>query len=121
MSYNYRTPADETRITETGIIVKRSRILSSQIVVYTAWERQGALSDHSHQTITTIDGAWYGTVGSRRDDSTFRHLPGGSDERIAAVRAHYNACYAEAHAAILAVFPEAANGRRVGGEIEMYY
>lgn len=77
-SYDYRSPADETRTTETGILV-------------------------------------------RRDDSTYRHLRGGSPERIAAVRAHYDALHAEAHAAILSVFPEAETGRRSDGEIEVAY
>lgn len=119
MSYNYRTPANENRATSTGILVRRSRILSTQCVVYSAWERGSVAGSHS--TITSFDGEWYGTLHSRRDDSTFRHLRGGSDERIAAVQAHYAANDAEAYAAILSVFPEAANGERSDGEIELYY
>lgn len=119
MTYPYRTPTDEARALPSGIIVRRIRILSTQCVVYSAWERESVTN--THQTITTIDGAWYGTLHSRRDESTFAHLRGGSDERFAAVRAHYAANDAAAYAAILATFPEAAEGRRSDGEIEVYY
>jgi hypothetical protein len=119
MSYNYRTPTDDIRTTDNGIIVKRTRILSTQCVAYSAWERGDILG--AHQTITTIDGVWYGTLHSRRDDSSYAHLRGGSDERIAAVRAAYAANDAESYAAIVLVFPEAVDGKRSDGDIEVYY
>ena len=119
MTYSYRTPTDEARALPSGIVVKRSRILSTQFVIYSAWERGATTGTHS--TITTIDGAWYGTFHSRRDESTFAHLPGGSPERIAAVRAHYAANDAAAYEAIITAFPEATEGRRSDGEIEVSY
>jgi hypothetical protein len=121
MSYPYRTPANEDRTTSNGIVVQRFRILSTQCVVYRAYERTIGGAFGSHQTVTTIDGEWYGTLHSRRDDSTYRHLAGGSDERIAAVRAHYNATDAEAYEAILAAFPDAASGKRNDGDIEIWH
>ena len=117
--YQYRSPENKTVILPNGIIVQRYRILSTQMVVFQAWEVQNSMGEHA--TITTFDGVWYGTIYSRRDDSTFAHLKGGSDERIAAVRAHYVTNAAEAHTAIIAAFPEAVDGKKVDGEIEMYF
>ena len=118
-SYTYTSPADETRTTEAGIVVRRSRILSTPFVVYQAWEPR--TSSASHSTISTIDGKWYGAIATRCDDSSYRHLAGGSPERIAAVERHYAANYAAAHAAIIAAFPEAAEGKRTGGDIEICF
>lgn len=119
MDYPYRTPNDETRKLDNGIIVRRIRILSTQIVVYSAWEISNFARNHS--TITTFDDQWYGTIHSRRDDSTYCHLRGGSDKRIAAIIAHYDANDVESYAAIIAAFPEAATGKRLYGEIEIEY
>lgn len=117
--YQYRSPENATVILPNGIIVQRYRILSTQMIVFQAWEMQNSMGEHA--TITTFDGVWYGTIYSRCDDSTFAHLKGGSDERIAAVRAHYAAKAAEAYTAIIAAFPEAVDGKKVDGEIEIHF
>lgn len=117
-SFAYRGPANENRALPCGRIVRRYRILSTQTVVYDAWEPANVHSTHS--TITFINGTCYGHIHSRRDDSTFAHLPVGP-ERSAAVRAHYDASDAESYALIVAAFPEAAEGRHVDGRIEITY
>ena len=118
-SYTYRGPANENRTLDNGIIVRRYRILSTNFVAYDAWELTGN-AHRDHSTITFIDGTCYGQINSRRDDSTYAHLPVG-DERSAAVRAHYAAMNAECYAAILAAFPEAVKGKQSGGQIEVSY
>lgn len=69
-----------------------------------------------HGTVRTIDGKVYGRIGTLRSEST---LPAMSVEREREVRAHYEAEYERAYAAIVAEYPEAADGRRDMGEIEI--
>lgn len=119
LMYTYLSPENETRILDNGILVQRWRILSTQFVVYRAYERMSDMG--SHQTIQDTDGVWYGTLYSRRDDGAYAHLKGGSVARIAAVHAQYAKNAAEAYDAIVAAFPESADGTRTHGDIEMYF
>ena len=112
-------PANEDRTLDNGIIVRRYRILGTPVLCYDAWELAEGWT--SHQTMTTMHGVSYGDITSRRNDDTYAQLPGGSPERIAAVRAHYEATYNASYAAILAAFPEAHNGTRSNGTIEVVY
>ena len=102
------------------IAIKRTHILGTRAIVYSAWEPGGI--SHSHTTITTIGGARFGRIHTRTSgEETFAHLRGGSPERIAAVRAWYAAKDEESYAAILTAYPEAADGVRSDGDIEVVY
>jgi len=84
---------------------------------YVAWESSTPTGKHS--TITTIDGEWYGRIGTDPDPEMFEHLTAGSDERIAAVRRAYEHRYQAAYCAIVAEYPEAVMGKMSMGEIEV--
>jgi hypothetical protein len=118
--YPYCSPDNEDRITNDGIVVRRYRMLSTQLVIYDAYElTSGAFGPH--HTTTTIDGRWYGTLHSYvPDNASFHSLPVG-EERSQAVTAHYAANDQRSYDAILEVFPEAVNGHRDNGRIEVWY
>ena len=106
----------DLRVTDYGVYVKRTPIHGTdrkgeRAVVYSAWEPS---EDHGHSTITTIDGVWFGRIGTRRFAC---NLPAGSDERHTAVMAEYEEQYLEAYNAIADVFPLAC-GREDMGEVE---
>jgi len=112
--------------------VRVSRVCGTDEVNYSAWEpttmcaRGNEQLGAAHGTISffpsdeaIFEPGWYGRVGTRRVGEDVLALRAGSDERVAAVVAHIKAQEDEAYAAILARFPEAAKGRRVGGEIRV--
>ncbi len=70
-----------------------------------------------HHTITTEDGECLGQVGTRRIGPEIEALTGGSEERIAACQKDRTEQTREAHAAIMAAFPEARYGKPDGAEI----
>lgn len=85
---------------------------------FTAWERQnGGILGHS--TITTIDGQWYGRIGTRRLPDHLEALPPMTDERYNAVREWQQEQYDEAYILILSEHPwlEKVHYHKVMGEI----
>ena len=99
--------------------VIRSEIIGTRMVVLSAWEpsvRLGSIT-HGHATITTLDGACYGRIGTRRLPAELEALPAMSAVRSAAVGAWQQAQYGEAVAAILAQYPGAIDGVTSMGEI----
>lgn len=89
-------------------------IIGTPTVVYTAWEPSELVGRHS--TVTTYAGEWYGCIGTDPEKSLYDHVPVGED-RSMAVRDAYEQRYEVAYDAIIKAFPEAAGGRRSGGEI----
>ncbi len=81
---------------------------------YTAWEPSTVMGTHS--SIAFIDGECYGKIGTDPDQSLFDGMPIGR-ERSEAVNRAYDDRYAVAYAAILAEYPECADGEFDGGEI----
>jgi hypothetical protein len=107
------------------VTIKSTKIIGTTITVYSAYEPAahglpGAGWDHS--TLTSEDGSdgFLGRIGTRRLPAELEALPAYSDERLAAVGAWQEAQYREAYALILAAHPEAIDGRRSMGEIEVY-
>jgi hypothetical protein len=96
MKTTTNTKANETR-TIGSIKVQRTRLLGTSCYVYTAWEPSACMNRHG--TITTIDGAWYGRVGT---------LTYKTEE-----------C-AVAYAAIESAFPEAVGGKRDLGAVDVW-
>lgn len=82
--------------------VKRTRIIGTDQVVYTAWEPYDR-----HGTMTTIDGKLYGRIGTRPLTAELDALPRGTRERVLAVDSYHRAQYGEAYDAIVAAYPEA--------------
>lgn len=99
--------------------VRKTRIIGTRCVVYSAWEPSSLLGKHGTVT-TNAYGDWIGRVGTRAISPEVEKMKGGSPERCAAVDAHHKAQYEEAYAAIIARYPEAAEGRRDMGEIEIW-
>ena len=108
---------NETRQLE-AFKVQRHRILGTRIMVYAAWERSSVMGKHS--TITTIDGEWYGRVGTRHLPAWMNALPAMSDERSRIVGEYHDAQYGEAYDIIRRAFPEVCEyaARESMGELE---
>ena len=101
------------------IKIDKYTIIGTNITKFAAYEpttfdrNQGYL----HSTIThSLDTVCYGQIGTRRPTTP---LPTSPEDRYTAVMAHYNAQYEEAYALIIAQYPEATNGLRDMGEIEI--
>ena len=88
---------------------------------FSVWEPTsvGGSGGHSHSTITTIDGKWYGRLGTQALPAELDALPALTNERIDAVQAHYDRLYLEAYTLIETAFPSAAAGRQSMGEIDI--
>jgi hypothetical protein len=98
--------------------IQKTQIIGTETTVYTAWEPSTPCGRHG--TITTIDGEWYGRIGTDPDPEMFEHLPVGSDARIAAVKRAYALRYEAAYLAIIAKYPELIQkGTMSNGEIEV--
>jgi hypothetical protein len=99
-------------------IIKRTPILTTTTVVYSAWERSAGICGQ-HSTVTSDDDGWLGRVGTRALTPELAALPQGR-ERWDAVDAYHEEQYQAAYAAIVAAHPEAAEGKRDMGEIVIY-
>jgi len=102
-------------------VVKKYSILTTNLVVYEAWEPSPSTITAAHRTITTMQGEWYGRIGSRNLPPEVEYLPAGSNERIYAVGKWHEDQYEEAYKLILQAFPEAEGGRRSMGEISLHW
>jgi hypothetical protein len=107
--------SNETRPLDGGYIVQRYKILGTDIHVHAVWERYS-----NHSTMTTINGEWYGRIGTRRLPAFMEALPAMSDERSRIVGEWHDAQYAQAYEMILRAFPELIPTRQSMGEIETY-
>lgn len=87
----------------TKIVVREVQIVDGR-KAYTAWERQDGVAC-GHSTITTIDGVWFGRIGTRRLPAHLEALPAMTEERLEAVREWQRGEYAEAYDLIYAEHP----------------
>ena len=94
----------------SDIIVKRTRIITTPFVVYSAW-----VPYCNHGTFMYIDGVKLGKVGTERNDA-LESMRG--EERMRAADAFRTSRYAVAYAAIVAEHPHLATAPRCMGEIE---
>jgi hypothetical protein len=102
------------KMTMTTRIIQRFRVITTNTIVYQAWEPGTLMGRHS--TVTFFDGRCFGRIGSDPDGSIYDGIPVGA-ERSAAVKRAYDERYAVAYEAIIRAFPEAADGKRDMGEI----
>jgi hypothetical protein len=84
--------------------VERYRILGTRTMIYCVWEPSSPMGGHS--TITTINGEWYGRVGTRRLPAWMESLKSMSDERARIVGEYHEAQYQQAYEIIRNAFPE---------------
>ena len=97
-------------------VIEKYSIFTTDFVVYCVWEPSAIMWRHS--TITTINGKWYGRIGSRPLPPEMDKIPVGP-ERLAAVRKWQEDQYQEAYNLIIGAFPEAQAGSRDMGEITL--
>lgn len=88
--------------------VRRTRIITTDMVIYSAWlEIVGAIHESPAHSITTdgVTGAWLGRIGCDVPKERYDHLPAYSRERSEAYRAAQEERHRIAYAAIYAVYP----------------
>jgi len=96
-------------------IVARFSVIGTKMIVYEVWEPSSLMGRHS--TVRTINGEWYGRLGTKSLPYEIDQLPAGSNERLLAVGRWLDQQYEEAYRIILAAYPEAFTGRRSMGTI----
>jgi hypothetical protein len=106
-----------------NVVVMATRIISTNRVIFSAWE-PSSLAGH-HMTVTHHeDLGWLGRIGAKRIPPEINALPPG-EERGAKVRAFYAAENDRAYAAIIDMFDDPTMGERLRsgkcstGEIEI--
>ena len=97
--------ATQHEVIETGrqtIVVSRVPILTTGIVVFTAWVPSGLMANHS--TITRFEeidpNTWFGKIGTERLTAELDALPAYSDERMEAVKEFHGKQYEFAYSAM---------------------
>ena len=105
-----------TTATTARIAVTRTNIIGTRFQVHDAWVQDDG--GRSFGTITTIDGRWFGRIGTERLPREIDALPVYSEERAVAYRRWRDNTYAGAYALIRCAFPEAAEGTEDMGRIE---
>ena len=103
-----------------GKVVRRYNIITTKLYVYDVYEKTAGVTGE-HSTITTIDGIWYGRVGTRRLTPELDSLPTYTVERSNAVHGFLQQQYDEAYALIHQAFPESISGRHDIGDIEVVW
>lgn len=91
------------------VIVNKVKIVGTNYIVYTAYERISSIFNCPHSIITFFDGVPYGQIGTAPDSRMYERLPSGSEERIQAVQKAYQEEYERAYRAIFAQYPELQN------------
>lgn len=94
----------------SGIIAERYRIIGTNHFEYRALRPSPGYTGYF--SFATVDGVTCGYVGSETLPADLDVLPACSEVRRQAVEAWQAERYAEAHAAILEAFPEAAQGTK---------
>lgn len=98
-----------------NIIIRDYVVLGTDVRVVQAWEPM-----NGHRQITTINGEWYGRIGTSPLPIEIQNMRSFSPERNAAVCAWHEAERQRAYDAIEAHNPElVGQGRREYGEIEI--
>ena len=112
-------PRDIVPLAE-GRILKRTPIIGTRTTVYSVWEPTSDPVQGPHGTITTIEGVWYGRLGTRRDlPPELEVLPPMSAERSERVGRWHEDQYDIAYRLIIDAYPKAAFGRFSMGEISL--
>ena len=99
------------------VIVTKHSIAGTNAIVYSVYEISSYFGPHS--TLFTIDGETCGSLPSRRLPKEIQAIPVGP-ARFEACDAFRKANEEEAYKAILVAYPEAAEGTRSNGEIEVW-
>ncbi len=109
-------------VADQEILVKKYRVIGTRVVCYNAYELDmfgtGRFPNHSSITHDDASNRWWGQLGSRELPPEIDALPVGP-ERWAAIDAYRDAQHELAYRAILAACPEAAQGERRRGEVEI--
>lgn len=115
---------DEWR-TVAGFQVNRIGIIGTDCIVYSVWEPSSLAGKHSSVT-TNPFGEWVGEVSTREHPPEIKSMPVKTangeycEKRFAAIDAWRKGLYETCRMAIVAAFPEAAAGKLISGEIELW-
>lgn len=96
----------------SGIIAERYRIIGTDQFEYRALRPTANGQYRGYSSFSRAGDVLCGEVGTELLPEDLDALPAYSQERLQAVTAWQAARYAEAHAAILEAFPEAAQGTK---------
>jgi hypothetical protein len=107
----------ETKVVGDVRVHKASIAGTRNLIVYAAYEPSSYFGPHS--SLMTLDGQTCGSLPSRRLTPELDALPAMTEVRFRAVDAYHQKNCEEAYQAIVAAYPEAKDGRRRAGEIEM--
>ena len=105
--------------------IRKINILGTNNYIFSAWEPTTLKGTNhipiipSHSTITTINGKWYGRIGTREITPELNSIPVGI-ERFKKMKEYREEQYQKAYQAILAEYPELKdqNLKYEMGEIE---
>ena len=108
--------------------IRKINILGTNTYIFSAWEPTTLKGTNhtpiipSHSTITTINGQWYGRIGTREITPELNSIPVGL-ERFEKMKEYREGQYNEAYQAILTEYPELKNQniKYDMGEIEIAY
>ena len=110
--------ADEVLV--EGVLVRRSRLLGTNTLMFHAWAPIDGIMASPYSTITHMDERWWGRLGTERELSAeLEALPARSQERWERVHAWHEQNYQRAYELIERAFPEAAAGRYSMGDITL--
>lgn len=100
--------------------VTKTRILGTQLDVYTAWEPSIIAGNHS--TITFFEDKCYGKIGTNPDKTLYEKYPPGTQERFDMVNKAYEEQYNRAYELIYQEYPQLKTipHKKFMGEIEVY-
>jgi hypothetical protein len=102
---------------ETGYVVTMHQVIGTKTRIYAAYTPSSWMG--IHRSLFTIDDQVHGRVGTEEVTPEIKALPVG-EERSRRVHEYHKERYEDAYAAIVRCFPEAAQGQRTMGEIEVY-
>lgn len=105
-------------IGEKMVMVRKYSVGADDLTVYAAWEPSTVGGKGKHEEVASINGEWYGRIGTRHLPSELKILPEG-DERVRATEKWLGDQWEEAYDLILEAFPEARIGRCGMGEITL--
>jgi hypothetical protein len=87
--------------------------------IYTAWSPTDGRTARFGTIASLGQDGYFGRIGTKRPGKRITDLPAGSAERKAAAQEWYQTAYEVAYEIILRAYPEAADGKRTKGEIEV--
>ena len=114
------TTTNPDEVMAGGILVRRSRLIGTNTLMFHGWAPINGVFDSPYSTITHDHDRWWGRLGTERDLPTeLEALPSRSHERWERVTAWHEENYQRAYQVIEQAFPQAAAGHHSMGDITL--